>query len=113
MVEGREVEQIIAALNRQADATEKLIALAERDASADMAGLIEPGPPACPHCGVFNPIVDVIHRGASVGPLGEWVLYAQCHNCGDNFYGVPQGWMMFHTAEELLSAQKGDGDGQR
>lgn len=103
---------LVDALNRQAEATERLVALAERDATALTQGLIEPGPPVCPNCGVFNPQVQ-ISSDESEGPLGQFVLAAQCRACGNNLYAVAQGWMMFNSVEELLAAQKGDGDDHR
>lgn len=61
---------------------------------------IEEGPPACPHCQALNPTVRVSESEAS-GPLGEFVVQAQCQLCQRVFYAAPKVWVTVKTQEEV------------
>lgn len=61
---------------------------------------VESGPPVCPFCEMMNPKVLVRESEAS-GPLGEYLLQAQCQNCNELFYAVPQIWLTVRTITEV------------
>jgi hypothetical protein len=83
---------------RTAKANEDLIRLAteERESS------VEPSPPFCPHCGFFNPPIHSA-GGQGNGPLVEFVLPAQCDNCNQSFFAVPEGWVCLGSRDEVLN----------
>lgn len=49
---------------------------------------VEVHPPVCPHCEQVNPVVKVKESEAE-GQLAEFVIRAQCKNCGNEFYALP------------------------
>jgi uncharacterized protein (UPF0212 family) len=60
---------------------------------------IEAGPPICPHCGKFDPPIQL--RGeASSGRLSEFVLTGQCDSCHKTFFVVTESYSM-HTHSEM------------
>jgi hypothetical protein len=60
---------------------------------------IEAGPPLCPHCGKFDPSIQM-HGGESSGRLSEFVLTGQCDNCHKTFYVVTESYSM-HTHPDM------------
>jgi hypothetical protein len=96
MDDGREIKfrgQLLEALGGIREGIEKL--------ASDPEVEIQAGPAMCPHCGKENPTVTILMDGEASGPLGEWVLMAECHHCNHTFYGLVESWSMFHTAESL------------
>lgn len=81
-----------ALLTRLTVAVEKL--------SEDPVIQIETGPPVCPHCERINPNVSVSEREAD-GPLGTFVIQAQCKHCHNTFYALPVQYHCFSTVEDL------------
>lgn len=105
-MEGRVEEllgRLVDATERNAVANEKIVSLAtdERDTGESILG-----PPFCPHCGTFNP--NVRSEGGD-GEMAEFALVAQCRNCGNILYGVPQGWLVYKTKEEAAQQIAGKG----
>jgi hypothetical protein len=91
---------------------EKIVKLAERGNSSQLEGLVEPGPPTCPHCGMFNPVITELADRDNSGPLGQFIFIAECHNCNKKFYGLVQGWILFQTQAELMDAiQRAENNG--
>ena len=90
-LKGRELkkllERAIDALERNATATENMLAIAEQEQLV----MTEPGPPSCPHCGKLNPEVTQI-RQEGHGPLGDFVMAAETHCCHKVLYAVPIGF---------------------
>jgi hypothetical protein len=95
-------EQFLAVFERIAVANEKLIELATEERSVGEA----PGPPFCPTCGTFNP---EIHSNGGGGPMADFILAAQCGNCGSVIYAVPESWKIFADADEARDALQGGG----
>jgi predicted Zn-ribbon and HTH transcriptional regulator len=60
----------------------------------------EVNPPVCPHCGVFNPVVEV-HESTSTGPLSQLVIEAKCLSCNEIMYGMIESYSMHTTVEEV------------
>ena len=60
----------------------------------------ETGPPICPNCGIFNPVVS-INENASSGPLSHFMAMVQCDNCSEFFYLVPMHWLTFTRLTEV------------
>ena len=103
------IERGIAALERNATATEKMLAIAEQDVQA----MAEVGPPVCPHCGRLNPEVTQLSTEGS-GPLGDFVMAAEAHCCNRVLYAVPHGWdtaVNLDLAVALQNAAKKGGNG--
>lgn len=72
-----------------AEANELLerIAVACERMAEDPVIQMETGPPACPSCGVMNPVIHVAESGGS-GPMAEFVIKARCTSCGNPFYAL-------------------------
>lgn len=64
---------------------------------------IETGPPVCPACGRFNPVISVRENEAQ-GPISEYLLHCSCNSCGQRFYALPVMWQMFNTRQEIEAA---------
>lgn len=99
--------RIAEALERDAAANEKIVALASEERGLEY----QPGPPFCPHCGVFNPAVR--QYPGSGGPMADFILVAQCGNCQATFCAIPEGWQTFATpqeAEDALTDKRRAGD---
>lgn len=61
---------------------------------------IESGPPVCPNCERMNPEIRVSESEAR-GPLGEYVIQAQCLSCNEIFYAIPQMWLTVKNMSEV------------
>lgn len=81
------IQRGIVALERNAEATEKMLAIAEQEQLV----MTEPGPPVCPHCGKLDPEITQLEADGS-GPLGHFVVVAECHHCNRTFYAIPIGF---------------------
>jgi transposase-like protein len=96
---GREFERLVErgvkALERNAEASEQLIALANDERTDSVEDLSSP--PKCPHCGTFNPTIR--NEGAQ-GSMEDFTLVATCSSCGKTFFGFPTGWFIVKTPEE-------------
>ena len=90
------LEALAATNERLAASNERIVEMADEERQANYEG----GPPYCPHCGMLNPKVSM-SRGA--GPMADFVLAGTCE-CSKVFYGVPEGWQVFKTREELERA---------
>lgn len=88
----------VAALERQATASEKLLELAERE---EIVG-VEPGPSVCPNCGALNPEVTPLQDGGS-GPLDTFVLMVETHCCNKTMYCIPDAWLIVRHKDEATS----------
>jgi hypothetical protein len=88
------VGRLVEALERSADASEKLLSIAEQEQLV----MTEPGPPVCPNCGKVNPTVTQLEADGA-GPLGEFVMVAECHHCNRTIYAVPIGFDTVTTKE--------------
>lgn len=97
-MEGRDLKILlrdaVKELRRNADATEKMVELAQ----AEPTFMIETGPPVCPHCGRLNPEVTDVGAGGS-GPLGDFVMVGETHCCNKTLYAVPIGFETFPQVE--------------
>lgn len=85
-------QQISTALERIAVGIEKL--------AEDPVINIESGPPVCPFCERMNPEIRVSESEAR-GPLGEFVVQAQCLGCNEIFFAIPQMWLTVKTSDEV------------
>jgi hypothetical protein len=91
------------------------IALALEKLASDPVVEIESGPPLCPHCGAFNPTVRKPEEGEAVGPLGEFIIVADCGECGQTLYGTVESYSMHATKEsvrEEIEARRTGDNGQ-
>jgi hypothetical protein len=87
------------------------IAVGVEQLAKDPVVEIEAGPPVCPACGFFNPVISVRESEAQ-GPIFEYVLQAICNNCGTRFYALPMAWHMFvHRGEVEAEIQERRGNG--
>lgn len=66
---------------------------------------VETFPPVCPHCEMMNPVIRV-EEEISEGPMGEYVLLANCGNCKNNFYAIPFHWDAVKTLEEAMEVAR-------
>lgn len=94
---GEQADRLIAALERQASASEELNALAKNEREVGEAFV---APPLCPHCGTFNPDITSGGREGS-GEFAGFVLVAFCTSCNNTFYAMAQGWLCFQTRDEV------------
>lgn len=101
--------RMVEATERNAIANEKIVALALDERPLEY----QPGPPFCPHCGSFNPVIKPVAAGSG-GPMVDFILVAQCGNCNNSFAALPEGWQTFNTpqeADEALHDKKEGGNG--
>ena len=99
-------ERLISAVERVADANEKLLAIAEEE----QITMSEPGPPVCPHCGKLDPIVTQLGAEGGSGELSEFVMRAETHCCQKVLYAVAVGWdttTHVELAADILKIKKG------
>jgi len=99
--------RLVAEVGRLADANEAIVKLAGEQ--QEMMEAPQPGPPFCPHCGQFNPVVTRVHTG-DTGELGSYVLAAKCESCKEVMFAIPDGWTMMSDMEsalEYLGERKG------
>lgn len=101
---GRETErllnQAVKALERNAVATEKMLAIAEREQIQ-----FEYSPPMCPHCGAVNPEVTQLNVEGS-GLLGDFIMQAEAHCCNHVIYAIPLGFSSANDVEMAKDIQR-------
>jgi hypothetical protein len=90
-------ERVATALERLAVSNERIVEMADEERQANYQG----GPAYCPHCGIGNPRVSAPGGEA---PMGDFILVATCGNCQAIFFGVPEGWQVFRSLEEMHEA---------
>lgn len=99
------MDRLIAAVERNAEATEQMLALAKEEQIV----MAEPGPPVCPHCGKLDPEVTELDAGGS-GQLSDFVMRGETHCCNRILYALPLGWDTTTTPEmaaDILTIRKG------
>jgi hypothetical protein len=64
----------------------------------------EPGPPICPACGSFNPLVTLPANLSMTGKLGEVYLEFRCEDCKGQIFAVIESYSM-HQAIETTRAE--------
>jgi hypothetical protein len=96
-MEAETSERMATALERLADSNQRIVEMADEERQANYQG----GPAYCPHCGYMNPRVAAPGGEA---PMADFVLVATCGNCTQVFFGVPEGWQVFRSREELEAA---------
>lgn len=89
-------ERMVAAMERQAAASEELNALAKEERDIGESFL---SPPICPSCGTFNPNIHTGGRPGE-GEFAGFVLVAQCGGCNEMIYALAQGWLCFSDKSE-------------
>ena len=87
-------ERIAVALERLASSNERIVEMADEERQANYQG----GPPICPNCGAFNPVV---RNNGGEGHMAEFILAAVCGNCNQPFFAISEGWQCFRTREEV------------
>lgn len=92
-------ERAVRALERLADANEAIVKLAS-DEREDAEGIPRFAPAICPHCLKTDPEVAI---EAAEGRFEEMIVIAHCRNCGQRFFGVPQGWLCYRDPEAALA----------
>lgn len=106
--EGRETERLlrgaVQALERNAQATEKMLAIAEREQIQ-----MEYAPPLCPGCGKIDPVVTQL-EGDGSGKLSEFVMKGETHCCNRTVYAIPTGFNTtdnMNMVDEIFNHMKG------
>lgn len=69
----------------------------------------EPGPPICPNCGAFDPVVEMPAGEAGSGPLSEIFLDLKCMACGGMVFAIIESYSMHanrNTFKEEFEARK-------
>jgi hypothetical protein len=84
-----DIKRVVIALERSADANEKLLEIANNEQL-----ILDEGPVVCPHCGAQDPIVTPREEGGS-GPLSEFVVIADTNCCARVIYAVPSSYVVF------------------
>lgn len=96
-MEGRDdlLERVTVALERSADANQRLIEIAEKEQLVE----VEHGPSLCPGCGKMNPTVTALETDGH-GPLDEFVLVAETDCCHRTIYAVPDNFFIVMHRDE-------------
>lgn len=92
------LERQTIAVERQADAYDKLVDIATREEMI----VAEPGPSICPHCGKLNPTITVLDNDGS-GPIDEYLLAAETHCCNRPIFAIPDSWIIAPSQAEAES----------
>jgi hypothetical protein len=100
----RENKKLLTTLERMASSMEQIPSLLKQ-LGEEPEILIEGGPPLCPHCGAFNPEIEIENTDGS-GPIFEYYMKARCQNCSHTFYAIPQTWHMFTRISEVEAAMR-------
>jgi hypothetical protein len=98
---GRDTDHLV---RRGVEAAESIAASLQRLAKEDEI-TVEFGPPLCPACGSYDPEVTTFERVAT-GKLSEFVIDAECHNCGNTIYGVVESYSMHQEQETAVEEIK-------
>ena|SRR5215510_10428706 len=61
---------------------------------------MEAGPPFCPHCKAHDPEVG-IREAEARGPLSQYVVYAKCGSCDEEFYAAPYVWQIYPNRPDV------------
>lgn len=99
------------AMERQADATEALLALAKADQAAMLETETAPQPSVCPGCRVINPVVTQIDAGGGSGPLDQSFFVVETHCCNRRAFAIPVEMMTTldeDTLREVLAEKGGN-----
>ena len=107
----RDLHKLVAMSERTARGVEAIAESLGKMAEAPPIEMLEPTPLFCPHCGTLNPDIDVI-SGEGHGNAADFILVAECASCNHTVYGIPLGWSVFSTADEVRSAT-GNDNGKR
>ncbi len=106
------LEQLVSAVERNAVATEKMLAIAEQEQII----MQEPGPPVCPHCGKLDPVVtELPGEAGGSGKLSDFVVRCETHCCNRVVFAIPNGWdtaVSQELAEDILKIKKGGNPGE-
>lgn len=101
-------ERVVSALERQATASESLLAIAEKEA---IEFVNEEQPPVCPHCGKVDPEVTMLLEARASGKLSEFVAQVECHSCNRASYIVVGRVNMFSNIRLAQDSQVNGGAG--
>jgi hypothetical protein len=105
----RDLHKLVALSERTARAVESVATSLEKMAEAPPIEISEPTPLFCPNCGTINPNIHVL-SSEDHGNAADFILMAECDNCNKTIYGIPMGWSVFATADEVRSATGGNGN---
>lgn len=64
----------------------------------------EAGPPICPHCGKYDPVVEIPANDGIGGPLSQFVSQALCTNCDKIMFIVIESYSM-HRDRDMAIAE--------
>lgn len=71
---------------------------------------IEAGPPICPNCGEFNPVILLASQEAAQGKMAELVIDATCVKCEHSIYIVIESYSVHSqrvtAAEEIKERER-------
>jgi hypothetical protein len=105
----RDLHKLVTMSERTARGVEAIAESLEKMASAPPLEMVEPSPLFCPHCGTVNPEIQILSDEGK-GKSSEFLLMAQCLTCHKTIYGIPMGWSVFSTADEVRSVTGGNGN---
>lgn len=94
-MENGRVEEL---LTRGVDALEKL--------ASDPIVEYEAGPPMCPHCGAFDPEVEIPAHDGVGGPLSQFVSPAMCKNCNNVMFFIVESYSMHRDRDTAIAEIK-------
>jgi hypothetical protein len=70
---------------------ERLIAAVEK-LSEPQDPSLSFNPPVCPHCDVFDPVVEIPYQEGGTGKLSEIITVVTCLACRNRFYIVTESY---------------------
>jgi hypothetical protein len=82
------------------DSLERIATALEKIAS-DPEIEIHAGPPICPHCGQFDPDIEVPANPTMRGKLGNYIVAVTCVHCQKVMYGVIESYSMHASLETV------------
>ena len=85
---------------RAVEAVERGVVALENLAKEDEI-TVEFGPPLCPSCGTFDPEVTTFDS-QDTGKLSDFVIQAECRNCGSTIFGIVESYSMHQSRETAI-----------
>lgn len=82
-------------------AVEGLLTINQEMAETQPAGDPVFGPPICPNCRSFNPMIELSQQFGGQGAFAEFGMQVECLRCSKTFYAAPDGWSVFKTQDEF------------
>lgn len=98
--EGRDVPELEI---MQVDESLTRIAVALEKMTVDPQVEIEAGPPICPHCGTFDPVMSLNRSEGGQGKMSQIVVDGVCLNCSQPVFIVIESYSVHRSRHTVVA----------